>query len=282
VSGKMSVAAYSGGAGVLRDLFPTGRVPLSCGQRSPLPSTTPNVSHGAAQKMNAHPYPSNRRQWLRAQITGALGLSWPGLSLPGLWQAQAAASEIASAMGQLVPRIRSRIFIFYYGGPSHLDTFDLKPQAPAEVRGEFQPVATTVPGLWICEHLPRMARQMHKVALVRSLHHANRLHDSASIETLTGRPSPHGDREEFSPIPQFFPGYGAILSYLWRERGLDVPHAALPFLICSWPGVWSRPGFPSSTSPTSVSKARIGTHTPMPFPSRKITSCPRWTNHSRP
>src|SRR5437899_9839227 len=119
--------------------------------------------------------------------------------------------------------IRSCILIFYYGGPSHLDTWDPKPDAPAEVRGEYRAIATSVPGLHVCEHLPRMSQLMHKVALVRSMHHTNRLHDSASIETLTGRPSPNGDREEFAPIKQFFPCYGAALSHLWRARRLEVP-----------------------------------------------------------
>src|SRR5262249_36859028 len=109
--------------------------------------------------------------------------------------------------------------------------YDMKPDAPAEVRGEFRPVRTSVPGVQICEHLPRMAGLMHKVALVRSMHHANHLHDSASTEALTGRPSPNGDREEFAAIPQFFPCHGATLSYLWRDRHLDVPHAALPWLF---------------------------------------------------
>src|SRR5438477_1257919 len=108
---------------------------------------------------------------------GALAGSW--LSLAGL--------ERASA-GGAPPAIRSCILIFYYGGPSHLDTFDMKPNAPAEVRGDFQPISTSVPGIQICEYLPRMARLMHKVALVRSVHHAARLHDSASIHALTGRP----------------------------------------------------------------------------------------------
>ena len=75
-------------------------------------------------------------------------------------------------------RIRSCILIFYYGGPSHLDTWDPKPDAPAEVRGEYRPIATSVPGLQVCEHLPRMSQLMHKVALVRSMHHPMRNHNS--------------------------------------------------------------------------------------------------------
>ncbi len=150
-----------------------------------------------------------------------------GLSLGGLWRAQ----EAQAAAGREAPagRIRACILIFYYGGPSHLDTFDMKPDAPAEVRGEFRPVATTVPGLRVCEHLPRTARIMHKLAVVRSLHHANRLHDSASIETLTGRPPPQGDRELAAPAQQLFPSFGGALSYLRRGRRLAVQHASLPF-----------------------------------------------------
>src|SRR5262249_52011132 len=139
----------------------------------------------------------NRRQLLDLGVGGGLALS-----LSGLLRAQAAA---APSRWPSEARIRACIVIFYYGGPSHLDTFDMKPGAPAEVRGEFRPIATSVPGLQICEHLPRLARVMHKVALVRSMHHNNRLHDSASTEVLTGRPSPNGDREEFQAVPQFFP-----------------------------------------------------------------------------
>lgn len=151
------------------------------------------------------------------------------LSLGGLLQAQAATEAVQIAKSPA--KIKSCIVVFYYGGPSHIDTYDLKPQAPADVRGEFQPISTTVPGLFVCEHLPRMSRLMHKVALVRSMHHVNRLHDSASTEVLTGRQSPTGDREEFAPIKQFFPCHGATVSHLRRDLALDVPHAALPFVF---------------------------------------------------
>ena len=119
--------------------------------------------------------------------------------------------------------IRACIFIFYYGGPSHLDTYDMKPNASTNIRGEFNPIATSVPGLQICEHLPHMAKLMHRCALVRSMHHRNRLHDSASIETLTGRPAAQGDREEFAPIEQFFPCHGATVSHARQDHNLVVP-----------------------------------------------------------
>ena len=127
------------------------------------------------------------------------------------------------------PTVRSCIVVFYYGGPSHLDTYDVKPNAPDSVRGEFSTIPTSQPGLHISEHLPNMARVMHKVALVRSVHHANRLHDSASTETHTGRQGPKGDREEFAPIGQFFPCHGAVLTALSPGEPLDVPHAMLPW-----------------------------------------------------
>src|SRR5438477_3181933 len=138
----------------------------------------------------------SRRQWLHSGVACPLGLGLAA-TLPGL-------SSVLAAPAPRRP-IRACIVVFYYGGPSHLDTLDMKPDAPAEVRGEFKPVPTSVPGLHVSEHLPHLSQVMHKVAVIRSMHHGNRLHDSASTEVLTGRQSPQGDREEFAPIPQFFP-----------------------------------------------------------------------------
>ena len=162
----------------------------------------------------------NRRGWLQRVAIGTFAAGVPQLLADG-----------ATTEKQSGRRIRSCIFVFYYGGPSHLDTFDMKPKAPAEIRGEFQPIATSVPGLQICEHLPHLAKIMHKVAIVRSLHHTNRLHDSASTELFTGRQGPKGDREEFAPIPQFFPCHGAVVHYLSRHVRRDVHHASLPWLF---------------------------------------------------
>ena len=158
------------------------------------------------------------------------GLSYLGLNLGGLLRARAAPTKSVPGAGNAA-KIRACIVVFYYGGPSHLDTLDLKPNAPSEVRGEFKPIATTVPGLTICEHMPQTAKVMHHVALVRSMHHTNRLHDSASTEALTGRQSPQGDREEFASIPQFYPCHGATLNYMRRHESIDVPHAALPWVF---------------------------------------------------
>jgi hypothetical protein len=164
----------------------------------------------------------SRRRWL--QVSGA-----GGLNLGGLLRAQVAAEETTGV--RPAGKIQSCIFVYFYGGPSHLDTFDMKPNAPSTVRGEFDPIATSAMGIQISEHLPHMAKLMHKVAIVRSMHHTNRLHDSAGTEVFTGRQGPKGDREEFGLIPQFFPCHGSVLNYLRRKNAPDVPHALLPWLF---------------------------------------------------
>ena len=163
----------------------------------------------------------SRRAVLHSGALGALGLAAPGLvfGAPG------------QAPGGSARKIRSCIAVFYYGGPSHLDTFDMKPDAPSEVRGEFSSIPTSVPGLRISEHLPRMAKVMHRVTLLRSMHHKFQSHDAASSISLTGRPPLAGDLSNSRPSPRDFPSLGAILSYMWRKKRLPVVHASLPFVM---------------------------------------------------
>lgn len=170
----------------------------------------------------------HRAMQSRRAMFGQTASGLAGMSLGSIVQSVAASGERSSAARGA---IRSCIFVFYYGGPSHLDSWDPKPLAPSTVKGEFQPISTSVPGIQISEHLPQMARVMHHCAIVRSMHHSNRLHDSASTETFTGRQGPQGDREEFAAIPQFFPSHGAVVS---RQRPVEegrVSHVALPWLI---------------------------------------------------
>src|SRR5437870_4804452 len=101
----------------------------------------------------------NRREFVRVGALGTLGLSLPG------YLRRAAAGEVRSGA-----RAKSAIVIFLGGGPTHLDTFDMKPNAPAELRGEFNPVDTNVPGIRISEHLPRPARCADKFAILRVSH----------------------------------------------------------------------------------------------------------------
>src|SRR5262245_8801005 len=109
--------------------------------------------------INRHPNGGSTRR----QALGGLGFSLLGLGLPDLFRLQAQASPRRS------PRAKSCIYIFLNGGASHIDMWDMKPDAPAEIRGEFKPVATSVPGIRITEHLPLTARLAHHLALVRSV-----------------------------------------------------------------------------------------------------------------
>jgi len=128
-----------------------------------------------------------------------------------------------------MPPIRSCILIFHYGGPSHIDTFDMKPNAPAEIRGQFRSIATSVPGLRVCEHLPQTARVMDRLAIVRSMHHPMTNHNAAAFAALCGRNPLKGDLELLSNDRNDPPCYGAMLSATLPERcGLPtfvaVPH----------------------------------------------------------
>jgi uncharacterized protein (DUF1501 family) len=144
-----------------------------------------------------------RREVLRA---GALGLF--GLGLPALLHARDAAPRRAG-------KARACILLFMWGGPAHQDTWDPKPDAPAEYRGEFRPIATRQPGLRICEHLPCLAGHTDKLAILRSMTHADVDHTTATSFLLTGRgvPRPGAARTDD------WPSYGAVLSWLGRGRG---------------------------------------------------------------
>lgn len=121
----------------------------------------------------------HRRDWLNIAGLGVLGLSVAELSR--LRAQTAAAAPAARHKGN------SCIFLFLFGGPSHIDLWDMKPQAPAEIRGEFRPISTNVPGIEICEHLPRLARTMDKLCLVRSMTHRMNVHGPACSQMITGR-----------------------------------------------------------------------------------------------
>jgi len=164
----------------------------------------------------------SRRQLLRA---GSLGLF--GLNLAGLFEAEQARAAGPRAGAPL----QSCILLFYYGGPSHLDTWDLKPSAPREVRGEFRPIATRVPGFHVCEHLPRCARVTDRLAVLRGMHHPMRNHNSAAVEALCGRTPLGGDLELLADNLNSFPCYGAVLSHLAPGRPDVAAHVALPHVM---------------------------------------------------
>jgi len=145
---------------------------------------------------------------------GSLGFI--GLSLDEWFRLRARAGTQADGRS----KVKNCILIWLAGGPSHLDTFDPKPGAAADVRGEFKPIATSVPGVTISEVLPNLARVMNRVTLIRSMTSPESDHDRAAHHMLTGyRPSP----------ALVYPGYGSVVSKA-REatRGLLPPHVAVP------------------------------------------------------
>jgi hypothetical protein len=134
-------------------------------------------------------------------------------------------------------RIKSCILGMHYGGPSHLDTWDMKPDGPAEIRGEYKPVATNIPGRFVCEHLPLMSQLADKVALIRSMHHPMTNHNAAMYEALVGR-LPEGGDNEILPAERATdcPSYGSTLTYLTEQGELPRPptpltHVALPHIL---------------------------------------------------
>jgi hypothetical protein len=158
--------------------------------------------------------PSSRRQWLQL---GGLGLM--GLSLPGLLRAENSRRSAAPA--------RSCVLLLLHGGPSQLDTWDMKPDAPAEVRGEFQPIRTSVAGMHIVEHLPRLARLAHHFSIIRSMTHSAINHNAATYFVTTGQPPPR-EQIAFTPTENDFPHLGAQLAYAHPGRGTVPAAVSLP------------------------------------------------------
>src|SRR2546423_5074483 len=123
------------------------------------------------------PGPLSRRHFLKV---GALSLG--GLGFGGLLPLR------LTARGSERPASdTSVILVWLPGGPPHMETYDMKPDAPAEYRGDFRPIRTAVPGMDVCELFPRLAGQGQRLALIRSLHHTMASHNDGSIEVLTGK-----------------------------------------------------------------------------------------------
>ncbi|MCA9093099.1 MAG: DUF1501 domain-containing protein [Planctomycetaceae bacterium] len=173
--------------------------------------------------------PLSRRHLLQL---GSLGLT--GITLPRLL-----ASEQTNAGKQTAAD--SCILLFLNGGPSHLDMWDMKPNAPTGIRGEFQPVETSVPGVQFSEHLFRSAPWMHQCSLIRSVHHSvNNAHAAAVYAALTGH-----DRGELGggAKPDDHPAIGSVTGQVRPPSTPTVPYVALPYMTQEGRGGPPQPGF---------------------------------------
>ncbi|MBI5760552.1 MAG: DUF1501 domain-containing protein [Planctomycetales bacterium] len=165
-----------------------------------------------------HPWVS-RRTAVQAGAVGLLGLGMNHVE--GLRVAAAEAGRPAQSK-------RSVIYIFLSGGLAQHDSFDLKPEAPDQIRGEFKPIATTTPGLQICEHLPMLAQRSHLWALCRSLTHPSNDHSLGHHIMLTGRSDAPVGFNPSVPRPQDWPAIAAVAGAVTQPRNNLPPAVVLP------------------------------------------------------
>ncbi len=168
------------------------------------------------------------------QIGGcaALGLTWPGML-----RAAAARTQRPA----LTPTADACILVFLDGGPSHLDMWDMKPDAPVEIRGEFKPIATRLPGIHVSEHLPRFSQVLHRGALIRSARHSvNNSHGAAVYTSLTGL-----DRGELGGIafPDDYPAIGSVVGLCRPPERVVPPFVQMPYIVAEGAGGPPQPGF---------------------------------------
>jgi hypothetical protein len=159
----------------------------------------------------------SRRLLLSAGTLGSLGLT-----MPGLMRAAAASSLKATA--------KSVILLYQWGGPSHLETFDMKPDGPEDSRGQFKPIKSTLPEVPVCEHLPEFAKVMDRFSVVRSITHEFKNHNPPGYYGLTGHAPPKDD-QRLRDTPDLFPHYGSVVDWL-RPAPKEIPtFVAMPASI---------------------------------------------------
>jgi hypothetical protein len=200
----------------------------------------------------------DRRGWLKV---GGLSL---GALVSGIEPNLArlfAAEEEGTRRGHALSRDFSVILFWANGGPSHLDTFDLKPGAAAEVRGPFRPIRTSVPGVDICEHLPRLARMADRFALVRSLRHNRGEHSGGTHRFLTGYPSAAANLNNAE-----YPDIGSIVARTLQGHSADVPlYIGNTKFYGGGPG-YLGPGYaPFMPGPNPITSTGNNTYDPVPL-----------------
>jgi len=155
----------------------------------------------------------SRREWLSIG-----GLTTLGLSLPALLHShQAHAKELRPSGG----KAKSCILLFHGGGPPQMETWDMKPEAPVEIRGPYQPIATNVTGIQVCELMPRTARHLEKIAVLRAVSTDDNAHSASGYWMLTGRPHQPKQVENARPgAPNDWPSIAAIVRRLRKDGPL--------------------------------------------------------------
>ena len=184
----------------------------------------------AAQPRHQHTFGLTRRELLQVGYSGVLGLGLPTL---------VKAAERSAVGGGTGATPKQILIVFLTGAASHHDTFDMKPEAPAEVRGEFQSVNTSVPGLHVCEHLPELAKRADKYAVIRSFSHGDNNHLMSTHYVLTGELQPGGFFDKIASRDDW-PSYAGGCAYL-RPRTDGIPTGVnLPTYLMqgalTWPG----------------------------------------------
>uniref|UniRef100_UPI0013EAC02D DUF1501 domain-containing protein n=1 Tax=Paludisphaera soli TaxID=2712865 RepID=UPI0013EAC02D len=176
-----------------------------------------------------------RREVLQVGFSGFLGMS-----LPQVFAARGLADQAARAAGKRPgagPRAKSIIIAFMSGGLSHIDSIDMKPDAPDGIRGEFKPIDTAVSGVQFCEHLPMLAERAGDLAVVRSLSHRYTNHLNATHEILTGHSQPGAFFDKVASRDDY-PCYASALDYL-KPRTDGVPSGVmLPTFLMEGPLTW--------------------------------------------
>lgn len=175
--------------------------------------------------------PFSAEKLTRRKMVQAGGLGLLGLSLPDLIHGQALAALSASSKSATFGKAKSCLIVFLNGGASHHDTFDMKPEATAEIRGEFQPISTNVPGMSVCEHLPQISRHFDKFTVVRSVTHKDSNHPSAVYEMITGHPYPRASGLSENLSREDHPHIGSSLAMVEGANSAVPKFVTLPDYI---------------------------------------------------
>ena len=177
------------------------------------------------------------RELSRRHLLQVGGLGLMGLSLPNLLSAR----EQSAPKSSFVPKADHCVILFLNGGPSHLDMWDMKPDAADGIRGEFQPIPTSLPGYFVSDQMPKLSRHMHRATVVRSMHHGvNTAHAAAVYAAMTGH-----DRGEIGggTKPTDYPSPGCVLSMVRPPDRPIVPQVHLPYITAEGAGGPPQPGF---------------------------------------